>query len=184
MSIYITGLAQMPLLVKRFDIQYLVSIVGADAQPPTPPDIPRSRHHRCIVDDIVEDQPGRIVPKINHINELIEFLHAWDTESSLLIHCIAGVSRSTAAALIARTMKTNDPNRAATALRIAAPYAWPNRRIVSLADSILGFEGKLIHAREEMGPADWQIDPDYKAPQLHGEQAHGHKEGRYAELEI
>lgn len=184
MSIYITSLANMPNLIRRFDIEYLVSIVDADGQPPTPTEISSSRHHRCVVDDIVETQPGKIVPRTEHIRDLIEFLDAWDSESSLLIHCMGGVSRSTAAALIAHTLKTSDPKQSATALRLAAPYAWPNQRIVSLADSILGLNGKLILAHEEMGPASWQIDPDYAVPQLHGNDAGGDKSGRYAELEI
>ena len=184
MSIYITSLANMPNLIRRFDIEYLVSIVDADGQPSTPTEISFSRHHRCVVDDIVESQPGKIAPQTKHIEDLIEFLDAWDSESSLLIHCIAGVSRSTAAALIAATLKTKNPRQSATALRVAAPYAWPNQRIVSLADAILGLDGQLIRARNEMGPASWQIDPEYKPPQLHGDDAHGYKFGRYAELEI
>ena len=184
MPIYITGLSQMPNLVRRFRIESLVSIVGTDAQPSTPPEILPAQHHRCTVDDIVESQPGKIVPQTKHIEDLIEFLDSWDTKTSLLVHCIAGVSRSTAAALIAHTLKTGDPKKSATALRVAAPYAWPNRRIVSLADSIMGLNGKMILAREEMGPANWQTDPDYVVPRLQGNDARGYEPGRYAELAI
>ena len=60
--------------------------------------------------------------------DLIDFLDTWDGEAALLIHCLAGVSRSTAAALIAHVLKTGDPRKSATALRKASPYAWPNRR--------------------------------------------------------
>lgn len=184
MAIYISGLADMPKLVRQFNVQNLVSIVAAEHQPPTPPELHPTRHHRCTVDDIVESKPGLTLPQNKHIERLIEFLDSWKSDTELLIHCMAGVSRSTAAGLIAYTLKTNDPKGSAVALRDAAPYAWPNRRIVSLADSILGLDGKLILAREEMGPADWQIDPDYNSPQLHGNDASGHKSGRYAELVI
>jgi hypothetical protein len=43
---------------------------------------------------------------------------------------------------------------AAQSIRAAAPHAHPNRRIVALADAILGLEGRLIAAREAMGPAE------------------------------
>ncbi len=184
MPIYISSLADMPILVKRFDVQDLVSVVGEYAQPPTPPQIRPARHHRCTVDDIVEARPDQTVPQTEHITGLIEFLYSWDSGTNLLIHCMAGVSRSTAVALIARTLKTDDPSQSAIALRKAAPYAWPNRRIVSLADSILGLNGRLNRALKDMGPANWQIDPDYVVPRLDGYDARGYKVGRYAKLTI
>ena len=42
---------------------------------------------------------------------------------------------------------------AALALRAAAPHALPNTRIIALADRILGREGRLVAARDAMGPA-------------------------------
>jgi predicted protein tyrosine phosphatase len=62
------------------------------------------------------------------------------------------VSRSTATALVARTVKTGDALRSAVELRRSVPYAAPNRRIVELADDELGLGGALIVARERMGP--------------------------------
>ena len=49
---------------------------------------------------------------------------------------------------------------AARSLRRAAPHAQPNRRIVTLADRILGREGRLVAARQAMGPAT----PAYEGP--------------------
>lgn len=184
MAIYISGIADMPNLVERFEVQNLISVIGAYAQPPTPPQIPPARHHRCTVDDIVETRPGQTVAQTEHITDLIDFIHAWDPSTNLLIHCMAGVSRSTAVALIAHTLKTDDPSQSAIALRKAAPYAWPNRRIVSLADEILGLNGQLIRAREAMGPANWETDPNYVVPYLDGNDARGYEAGRYAKLTL
>ena len=93
--------------------------------------------------------PGRA-----HIEELIDFLHDWPADESLMVHCFAGVSRSTAIALIAHFMKCGDEFTSAQALRAAAPHASPNRRIVALADDILGCSGRLIEARAAMGPGE------------------------------
>ncbi len=41
---------------------------------------------------------------------------------------------------------------AAEQLRRVAPHAYPNRRMVALADTLLACEGRLIEAREAMGP--------------------------------
>ena len=86
------------------------------------------------------------------VESLIDFLEGWDpAEGALLTHCYAGVSRSTAAALIAATIKTGDPEWSARRLRVAAPHALPNRRIVALADEALGLSGSLIRACQAMG---------------------------------
>ena len=82
---------------------------------------------------------------------LIDFLRDWRVQAPLLVHCYAGVSRSTATALIARVVKTNDPYQAAMALRQAAPHARPNSLMIELADDILGLDGSLIEAKQAMG---------------------------------
>lgn len=184
MTIYVSSLADMPLLVPQFGVRDLVSIIQPSAQPPTPPGVAPARHHRCPVHDIVEAQPGEVLPEANHITELIGFLRTWDGEVPLLIHCHAGVSRSTAVALIAHVLQTGDPRRSATALREASPYAWPNRRIVALADSILSLGGELIEAREGMGPATWETDPDDEEAAAAARHLHGYKLGRYTKLSI
>ena len=183
MDIYVS-LADMPGLVSQLGVRDLVSIIQPSAQPPTPPGVDPDRHHRCPVHDIVEAQPGEVLPEARHIEELIRFLGTWDGEAPLLIHCLAGVSRSTAVALITHVMQTGNPRMSATALRQASPYAWPNRRIVALADSILGLDGDLIEAREAMGPATWETDPDDEEAAAAARRLHGYKAGRYTRLSI
>ena len=161
MTIYVSSLADMPGLVRRFGVRDLVSIIQPDAQPPTPPGIEPERHYRCAVHDIVEHRPGEVLPQADHIEALVKFLRTWDGEAPLLTHCHAGVSRSSAVALIAHVLQTGDPAHSVKALRKASRYAWPNRRIVALADSIMGFDGALVDARENMGAPIWETDPDY-----------------------
>ncbi|MDE0178313.1 MAG: protein tyrosine phosphatase [Gammaproteobacteria bacterium] len=161
MTIYVSSLADMRRLVRRFAVRDLVSIIQPDAQPPTPPEVKPERHYRCPVDDIVEPRPGEILPQADHVEELITFLRTWDGEAPLLTHCHAGVSRSSAVALIAHVLQSGNPVNSVKALREASPYAWPNRRIVALADSIMGFDGALVDARQNMGAPIWETDPDY-----------------------
>ena len=184
MPIHISSLVDMPDLVREFGVRDLVSVIDPDAQPPTPPEIDPTRHHRCAVHDITEPSPGEISPQTKHIEALIEFLDTWDSEVPLLVHCLAGVSRSTAVALIAHTLKTGDPHKSAEALRKASAYAWPNRRILALADSILGLDGELIDARDAMGPADWETDANYIAPRLQSYSASGYQPKRYTTLSV
>jgi predicted protein tyrosine phosphatase len=102
--------------------------------------------------DVIEDRPGSIAPTAFHIEQLLAFGRGLDRElaadAHLLVHCHAGVSRSSAsmALLIAQA----DPNRSgdeifAEILRIR-PQIWPNLRIVELGDNALGRHGALIDA--------------------------------------
>ncbi len=155
MKIYITNVFDLPDHVRAVQPGYLVSIIQQAFQPETPPEIKAERHLRLDVHDISHPEPGSILPGHTHVEELIDFIHGWPADESLMVHCYAGVSRSSASALIAHYMKCGDEYASAQALREAAPHASPNRRIIALADDILGCEGRLIEAREAMGPSEF-----------------------------
>ena len=154
--IYVCSLAEMPRHVRALRPAYVFSLVRDDEQPETPPEIDASRHLRIAIDDISEPMEGCTLPSEHHVGELIESLRATEPDARVLLHCIAGISRSTAAALIALTLDADGREQeAARQLRLAAPHAHPNRRIIALADEILGRDGRLIAAREAMGPGDF-----------------------------
>jgi predicted protein tyrosine phosphatase len=75
-----------------------------------------------------------------------------------------------ASAFIALVLKARGREiGAARSIRAAAPHAHPNHRIVALADEILGLEGRLIAAREAMGPAEPMMHgPLVRLPRLGG----------------
>jgi predicted protein tyrosine phosphatase len=77
---------------------------------------------------------------------------------TLLIHCEAGVSRSTATALIIHACWLGAGREDEAMRRVIAqrPYAIPNRRMVALADRFLALDGRLLQARD-----DWLLSPDY-----------------------
>ena len=154
--IYVCNLMEMPGHAEALRVSDLVSLVAPDELPPTPQCIRSDRHHRVGVHDIIEPLDGHILPAEEHVEGLIEFVREWrHEEAPILIHCMAGISRSMAAALITLVIKA--PGReleAARHLRGAAPHAYPNRRMIAVADQLLGCENRLVQAREAMGPAD------------------------------
>lgn len=102
--------------------------------------------------DVTEDLPGTLAPQPEHVRRLLEFgrdLTAEPREAAhLLVHCHAGVSRSTAA--LALMLAQALPDRPAgeifgEVLRIRAK-AWPNLRIVEMGDAMLGRGGELASA--------------------------------------
>ena len=71
----------------------------------------------------------------------------------MVIHCFAGVSRSTAAAYIAACALSpkRDEFAVARSLRAASPTATPNARLVALADSALQRGGRMNGAIAAIG---------------------------------
>jgi len=159
--IYVCSLDEMPRHVGALRPGYLVSLVQPEFQPPTPLGIVAERHLRLQVHDVSEHMYGAIAPAEEHVRELIDFLAGRSRDEALLIHCFAGISRSTAAALVALSMDMEgDEMAAGRMLRRAAPHARPNALIVALADRLLGRDGRLVAAHRAMGPGTFV----YEAP--------------------
>ena len=114
----------------------------------TPPEIPAGGHLRLTMNDIDHPAEGLIAPEVGHVYQLLDFLGGWDQDTSLLIHCHAGISRSPAAAFIALCcLRPQIPeHELAQRLRAASAAAKPNRLLVRLADEILGRNGRMITA--------------------------------------
>ena len=159
--IYVCSLHEMPSHARLLRPRYLVSLVQPEFQPPTPDEVSVEHHLRIAVDDVSQQAWGAVVPEEEHVQNLVTFLDQRNRDEGVLIHCYAGISRSTAAALIALALDMDGREmEAAQVLRRAAPHARPNERIVALADGLLGRQGRLVAARLAMGEAT----PAYEAP--------------------
>ena len=84
---------------------------------------------------------------------ILDFVGGWDRDAPILIHCWAGISRSTATAYITACVHNPDADEhaIAQALRDASPTATPNRRFIALADAALGRNGRMKAAIEAIG---------------------------------
>lgn len=149
----ISSYASIPDAIRRHRPSHLLTLM--DEHVPTPPEILPERHHRIRVHDIAEPAEGAIAPSSDHITGLLAFTRTWTREAPLLVHCWAGISRSTAAAYILLCDVRGSGYEAAIAreLREMAPHAQPNRLMIRHADQILGREGRMIAAVESMGEA-------------------------------
>jgi len=153
-TIFVTSLFEMPHFVRELSPVRVLSIIQPEFQPDRPHGLEPAQHLRVAVHDISEQHPEQILAAHRDVEALVGFVEGWEpSEGAFLAHCYAGISRSTAAALIAATIKTGDPHGSALHLRAAAPHAQPNRRIIALADEVLDLRGALISARESMGEA-------------------------------
>ena len=95
-------------------------------------------------DDVVGDRDGFVKPEREHVAALLEFDREANSEDPLVVHCHAGLSRSTAA--LVTLLAQRRPGAAAAAfaeLRAVRPRSWPNYRMIAFADDVLGTRGAL-----------------------------------------
>jgi predicted protein tyrosine phosphatase len=133
-------------------------LVDAYAEALTADGLMAREHLRLEVYDITEETEGMVLPDESIVRRVIDFGRTWDAHETILVHCYAGISRSTASAFILACEKNpHAPEREiARELRRRSPTAFPNLRIVSLADDVLGRRGRMVDAINAMGPADWE----------------------------
>ena len=143
----------MPRIVSASKAGYLISLINAEMLPPTPPELAPERHLKLVMNDISAPRIGLVVPGAEHVERLIRFVREWDRRESMVIHCWAGISRSTAAAYIALTVLNPTANEVDLARQIRAfsTTATPNPRLVALADDALTRDGRMIDAIAAIG---------------------------------
>jgi predicted protein tyrosine phosphatase len=153
-TVHVCALRHVPDMVEQTGARHLVSAIDSYFTPPTPKAVAAERHLRLEMHDIIEARPDATLPARHHVRRLIEFVHGWDRREPMLIHCYAGLSRSTAAAFIALCVINPDTPEEliASALRRSSDTAVPNKLFVALADAELGRDGRMRAALTSMGP--------------------------------
>ena len=166
-TIYVGPLSAVASTVQASGVGYLVTLMNDQTMIETPDSIDPRRHLRLAMNDISEPQPGLVPPDDSHVQELIDFVAGWNRESPMLIHCWAGISRSTAAAYIALCALNPgiDEQHIAQTLRAASPTATPNKRLVLLADGLLTRNGRMTRAVEGIGRGESTLEaPVFQLP--------------------
>jgi predicted protein tyrosine phosphatase len=151
--IHVCSLTLLPEMVVKTGAHHVVSLLSDEASLRRPASISPENHLWLQVHDISEPYEGYVLPQPEHVEELIAFVRRWPREAPLVIHCYAGISRSTAAAFVAVCALNpgGDERNIAKALRQASPTATPNIRIVAVADQLLKRQGRMIEAVKAIG---------------------------------
>lgn len=148
-KVTICGLSELPGLCPG-DVTHLLSLLDTHHPlPETLNGLGGIDSELLRFDDVVAEFPGFIACTAADIERVLAFgerVHAaGDAARHLLVHCHAGISRSTAAAAV--LMAQHNPGRETEAflsLLEMRPHAWPNTRVVELADRILMRQGALL----------------------------------------
>lgn len=146
MRLLIAPARQVPTLLVEHRVDLVVSLISPDAPDLSPPADLVFRFN-----DIYAPRPG-LVPPSKPVVEAILALPA-PRASIMLLHCHAGISRSTAAAYAMACQNTGPGQEEALAkfLRAASPEATPNRLMVALADELLDRGGAMVRAIAALG---------------------------------
>jgi predicted protein tyrosine phosphatase len=158
--IHVCSLAALPETVRLTGASHILTVMGKVEQVLRPESVLPANHLRVAMDDITEPMEGFVAPSQEHIAQVLDFVRGWDRGAPLVIHCYAGVSRSTASAFAAACALNPHREEMAIArqIRSASPIASPNRLIVSLADKALGRDGRMLRALDDIGPASMMVE--------------------------
>lgn len=151
--IHVCSLARLPEMIAKTGSRHVVSLLAAEDNLIRPAAIDPENHLWLRMNDISEPVEGSVLPQPKHVEELIAFVRRWPREAPLIIHCFAGISRSTAAAFVSvcALNPASEEHKIANTLRDASPTATPNIRIVTLADQLLGRRGRMVNAIKSIG---------------------------------
>lgn len=151
--VHVCALSRISETARETGARSMVTLINPDYPVVRPAEIEAERHLRLSLADIDIPVDEHVAPEESHVRDLLRFVRAWDRREPLLIHCFAGVSRSTAAALITvcALVPARDEHETARALRALSPTATPNRLLIRHADALLGRGGRLVAAAAAIG---------------------------------
>ena len=146
-------LSRIDEFVETHGARSLVTLINVGTPVERPAAIEAHRHLFIGMSDIATPLQGHVAPDAAHVETLLAFVRAWDRKAPMLIHCWAGVSRSTAAAFVAACALAPDRDEAEIAqeIRAASPTATPNARFVAIADAHLRRNGRMSDAVRAIG---------------------------------
>jgi predicted protein tyrosine phosphatase len=154
--IHVCSLARLYATVDEIGARSIVTMLRLSDRVQRPSQIAPENHLILALDDITTPIDGHIAPGEEHVARLIAFAGHWDRAAPMVVHCYAGISRSTAGAFVAACTVNpqRDEQQIAWDIRRASRTATPNARIVSIADKLLKRDGRMVRAVEAIGQGD------------------------------
>lgn len=119
----------------------------------------------CTFNDVETSEEDNSAPESDDVATALEYARNLPDDADLLIHCMAGISRSTATAMaiISQALGEGSEREAAITVRELRSIANPNRLILQHADELLERNGALLDAAEEVfGPSLGEINKGWE----------------------
>ena len=105
---------------------------------------PGARHHFAFFEDTT-DRAHPDAPRLADIEKILEFTSTFPAGAEVLVHCLAGISRSPAIAYAIVCQHSNPGQERAGIkyIRSIRPFIMPNQLIVEWAEHILERKGRM-----------------------------------------
>jgi predicted protein tyrosine phosphatase len=132
---------------------HVLSLLGPESPHRVFERVEAKKHLKLTFHDISAPMPGFTAPSEETVIQVLNFISSWGREAPMVIHCWAGISRSTASAYMAQCLLHPhvDEHELAEELRDASPSATPNMLMITYADHLLGRRGRMIQAIQSIG---------------------------------
>jgi predicted protein tyrosine phosphatase len=162
-AIAVCSLALVPDRIQSLRPWGLITLLSPGSMIDTPAGLGSGGHLQIETHDIPDPAEGLTAPQARHVEDILGFISDWDQGEPLLVHCWAGVSRSTATAFIAAcALNPETPEtHIAAAMRRLSPTASPNPLLVRHGDWLLGRGGRMEAAVAAIGTGEmcWEGTP-------------------------
>lgn len=148
----ITSRKDAPKTARSIQATHLVSLLDPGVSVHRPRCVaPENRLLLAFMDHENAEAPH--APRLEHIERLLHFGKRIPSGAKVVVHCEAGVCRSTAAAflLLVQAMGTEKAEEALEIVRQVRPVALPNLLIVAHGDHLFGTGGRLTDLAEKLG---------------------------------
>lgn len=123
-------------------------------------------HLKLAFHDVHSSEGGQVPPSRPFVEKFVTFLDRWDRQGRLLVHCRAGIGRSTAGGFVAACFANPhiSERRIAEDLRRVAPLARPNETLIRVADQVLNRDGRMSESIASTGAGLPWIEIDEGIP--------------------
>ena len=163
MFIWVCSLTRTDEMVRFHKPERILSLMSPEDGFPSFSGYTDKTHLKLAVDDVGGAiSAGQDAPGEQHAEAIITFASQWPQHRPMLIHCLAGVSRSSAAAFIticALNPKV-DPEDVALEIRRNSITARPNPHLIAHADRLLHRRGRMIAALQTLKDS-WEFHPEH-----------------------
>jgi len=148
-EISICGIEELAPFSTR-GVTHLLSVLDPDhPEPESLALLAPARRLQLRFHDVIDTMPGQVMVEIEQVRQVLEFGRDLPVEHGhLLVHCHAGISRSTAFTILLLAQALPDvpaDEIVAEVVRIRSK-TWPNLRIIEIGDALLGRKGTLVAA--------------------------------------
>jgi predicted protein tyrosine phosphatase len=149
MVLIVSPLSQVATVLQTRKPSHVLTLLAPEGEHPA---CGEASHLVLRFNDITTAMNGLIAPSTDTVRDILDFGMTWSAlappRAPLLVHCFAGISRSTAAAYILACVFGGPGRESALAanLRGSSPTATPNSLMIALADEMLGRQGRMIKA--------------------------------------